>query len=293
MSRPSPALLRPLALLVAGSLAFAACGDGDDPAPSPAAAESDTSAPDAGVHPLAATAEELATIEKGRLSMQIEVTVGDAATGFEVSGPFSFDSPGDLAIVDLAQQQRLGDQTVATRLVSTGERAFTEIDGVMYELGDAESASLRLADDDQGAEAADPTGLDELRLDEWVRDPVESQDGDRVTVTGELDVAAFLGDLATVSRQLGGDTSTIEAAEGDAARLNGLAREKEVTVVVEVDGRELERLEVRLVLDQAAATTADLGTDVEIRFVLELTDRDDQPEVTAPPDARPLSELPG
>jgi hypothetical protein len=160
-----------------------------------------------------------------------------------VDGPFSYSGEGELAIVDLAYTQLLGDEQVTTRVVSTGTAAYVVADDEVVELAGDDVEPLRLGDGNGG--------VTDLGIGGWIRDPeVVDGDGGR-TITGEVAVADFLGDLARVGAEVAGDPD-VEPLDGDAAeRLEGLVQSSEAEVVVGDDG-----------LPQSLRMVVDFGSEV-------------------------------
>ena len=176
--------------------------------------------------PLDAAEEAMADLDAGRIDLQLSATAGgDDATGpvgFRIAGPFSFEGEGS-AVVDLAYTRLLGDEEVTTQVVSTGDAVFVVADGEVVEVPPEDAAALQLGDGEGG--------VADLGIAGWLRDP--QVDGS--TLTGEVDVADFLTDLARIGGQVSGDGAS-GALDGDAAeRLGGLARSSEGTIVLGED----------------------------------------------------------
>ena len=124
--------MRLLATLVVAAFFLSACGgDGDD-------------AEDV----LAETDERLEEIESGSLSMRLVVTpkCEDAETvGFELRGPFSLEGAGQLPVARIAYTQTRGSERGTVTIVSTGRKAYVEVDGQAYELPSEQAEQLRQA----------------------------------------------------------------------------------------------------------------------------------------------------
>lgn len=193
--------------------------------------------------PLADAEDAMADLDAGRLVLQLSATTGSdppaGPVGFRMEGPFSFDSGGDLPVLDLTYTQLLGGEEAATRVVSTGEAAYVVAAGKVTEVPPDQAGALRLGDSDGG--------FADLGIGGWVEDPDVEERGDGTSVVrGRADVADLLSDLARIGAQVGGGEGPGEL-DGDAARrLDGLARSSEV--VVELADDDLPR-SLRAVVD--------------------------------------------
>jgi hypothetical protein len=188
---------------------LAACGGGDDD------------------DPLADAEAAMAGLQAGRIELQLSATAGGeeptGPVGFRVEGPFSFEGDGELAVVDLAFTRLLGDEELATQVVSTGDAMYVVTDGEVVELTPEARAELRLGDGEGG--------VADLGIAGWVRDPRV----DGRTVTGEVDVADFLTDLARIGEGLGGAPAAGGLDDDVAERLDALARSSSVEIELAED----------------------------------------------------------
>lgn len=150
---------------------------------------------------LESTEENLPDIRSGVLSMQLLAAPAGAAegrgVGFELRGPFAVaEETGSLPAADLQYTRVTGAERRSTRFISTGKKAFVEVDGRTYELAEEQVEDLRA----QGGEASGKGGLEGLHLDEWIENPRlrggPALGGIRTdTVTGRLDPVPALDDL--------------------------------------------------------------------------------------------------
>jgi hypothetical protein len=247
---------------------------------------------------LAETAERLEAIESGRLTMKLVVSPTGAEAekvGFELEGPFSLDARGGLPIARIDYTKIRGSARGAVTIVSTGRKAYVEVDGQVYELPPEREDELRAA----GAALAEGEGLGALRLDEWIEDPELSEGG---TVAGvetdridaRLDVAAAAQDLVEVARGLP-QGSLEELAEADEQTIERATRSATLELFTGKEDRLLRRLslDVDLGFDVPAALRSALGDLVGARIEFDLTVEDPNTTVTVEEPARalPYSEL--
>lgn len=231
---------------------LAACGDDDSP--------------------LAAADKAMAGLDAGRMELQLSASAGtDAPTGavgFRMEGPFSTagGAGGGLPVLDLRYTNLLGGEERVTRVVSTGEAVFVVVDDEVTEVPPEDAADLRLGDGSGG--------IADLGIEGWARDAKvqERDDGTRV-VTGKVDVADFLSDLARIGEQAGGGAGATGKLEAAAARrLQEMARTSELSVEVGPD--DLPR-KLRAVVDFGATVPEELrealGPYASARLQLTLT----------------------
>ncbi|HVE45541.1 MAG TPA: hypothetical protein VNA57_02175 [Acidimicrobiales bacterium] len=181
--------------------------------------------------PLADADDAMATLDSGRLRLQLSATAGaeqpTGPVGFRMEGPFST-AKGELPLLDLRYTRLLGGDEVMTRIVSTGDAVYLVADGKVSEVPVQKTAQLRLGDGDGG--------IADLGIAGWIKDAVvEERDDGTKTVSGELDVADFLSDLARVGEQVGGGGGGKELDSAAAGRLQRLARSSELTVELGAD----------------------------------------------------------
>ena len=217
-------MIRRLAIAAAVAL-LAACGGGDDST-------------------LGRAEDAMADLRAGSMSLELAATAADVAdpVGFRVDGSFSFAGEGDLPTFDFEYTELLaGEENVAT-ITSDGDAVTVVVDGEEVELSADDASSLRLGDDE---------GFADLGIASWVDDPKEEQRGDDTVVTGSVDAADLLSDIARIAAQVSG-AGEIGPLDGDAAtRLAKLVRSSEIEVVVGDDD-----------LPRSVDAVLDFGADV-------------------------------
>lgn len=244
----------------------------------------------AGIEALAASEEKLDDIRSGTLSLVVlasptDATPGDGA-GFQLEGPFAVgENEGSLPVADLRYTRIVGVHRRTTRFVSTGSRAFVEVDGRLTELSERQLRDLRV----QGEGSAG--GLDGLSLRRWLDGPKvgpgPSIDGVATEqVTGTADPVAILNDIIAFTEQFGASDGTIGRLEGDVAeRVRRAAARARAEVVTGKDDRLLRRADVSVDL---AVTDPDvrqaLGdlAGARLTLALEVKDLNGPVEVEVP-----------
>ena len=95
--------------------------------------------------------------------------------GFELSGPFAL-RPGALPIAKVAYTQIAGAREATATFISTGTKAYAEVNGKVYELPASAAETVRRAAGGIGGSG----GVGGLDIASWVKHP-------HVTSTGGLD----------------------------------------------------------------------------------------------------------
>lgn len=246
---------------------------------------------------LAETTQNLAELNSGLIELTVAVQSEgepdgeEQAAGFELAGSFQLPEEGRLPVADLRYTDLAGDEG-ARSFVSTGDAAYVEVQGQMYELSDEQAATL-IGGDDDGA-----SPFQGLSVEEWILDAELSEgrglDGEEVDrITGDLDVAVALNDLFTLAGAFGAGGDPIEGREAE--RLDNAVQTATIEVVSGTEDRLLRRLliEVDLGLDPDLEVTQALGPLAGTGFTLDLSisEPNQAIEVQPPSDALPIEEL--
>jgi len=92
---------------------------------------------------LHSTAGNMGDIRSGDLFMRLETsTSATPVSGFELKGPFSLESTGDLPVARLMDTHFDGDKKETATFVSTGSKAFAIVKGKTYPLEHSRVAGL-------------------------------------------------------------------------------------------------------------------------------------------------------
>jgi hypothetical protein len=243
---------------------------------------------------LAEAAASVERINSGDLTLRLVVSPREGTkgrAGFELRGPIAL-RRGSLPVARIAYTQIAGERQATATFISTGEKAYVEVDGKVYELPPESSESLR--------QAGGSGGLAELEIGSWVKDPVVT-DGGQVggtstdRISADLDVVAAANGLLDLVRQLGSEAPTIRG--DDAKQLEDAVKASSF----ELWSGKKDHLLRRLLLE------ADLGFDVpeslrrvlgeavgaKVEFELAIANPNEPVSVEPPKNPLPASELPG
>jgi hypothetical protein len=241
---------------------------------------------------LADTAANLSKLHSGDLTLRLVLSPREGTKGrigFELHGPFAL-RPGALPIAKVAYTQIAGARQATATFISTGTKAYAEVNGKAYELPAAATESVRHA-------AAGPTGsggFAGLDISSWVEDPSVSSAGDQDHIAARLDVVDAANGLLGLLRGLGRDAPLIEGAEAD--RLRDAVESSSFDVWTGSQDHLLRRLlmKAELGLDVPASLRRVLGDVVGAKVEFELAVAHPNQAVTVRPPANPLpsSELP-
>jgi hypothetical protein len=267
--------VRRAAFLLAATLAAAGCGGGH-------AREvmSDTSA-------------NLGKIRSGDLTLRLVVSPREGTKGrigFELHGPFAL-RQGALPVARVAYTQIAGARQATATFISTGTKAYAEVNGKVYELPASATDGIRRA-------AAGPSGsggFAGLDISSWVKHPSVSSSGNEDHISAGLDVVNAANGLLGLLRGLGRDAPVIDGHEAD--RLRDAVDSSSFDVWTGSQDHLLRRLLMKadLGLDVPEQLRRVLGDVVGAKVEFELAVAHPNQAVTVAPPQNPLpsSELPG
>jgi hypothetical protein len=258
---------------------------------------------------LSRTAANLGRITSGDLFVRFEMSTKDAKPGgFELKGPFSFESDGRYPLADFEHVAFDGDEEERkARFVSTGSEAFIVTEGRRRQLSNTDLDASGLADlvrtdtqttgGDAGGEDAEgesASAAAELNIDSWIDGTPEISGGglvgrvDTDKVTADLDVGEVMDGIVRLGQMFGG---------GAAGELQPLSEEEKARVVRATESATLEawsgkddRLLRRLVMEIVFATPDDdlaervkalSGATIKLEAVVTELNKDVQ--IEAPP----------
>ncbi len=245
---------------------------------------------------LSETADNLGKIRSGDLTLRLVVSPREGTKGrigFELRGSFAL-RPGALPVAKIAYTQIAGARQATATFISTGGKAYAEVNGKAYELPPDATEMIRQA----GAGVGGSNGLGQFAIGSWFKDPQVSGDdlGGTSTdhVDADLDVVAAANGLLRFLRQLGREAPRIE---GDAAdQLKHAVESSSIEVWSGKEDHLLRRLllNANLGFDTPESLRRVLGEVVGAKVDFELAVANpNQPVTVAPPtDPLPSSALP-
>jgi hypothetical protein len=242
---------------------------------------------------LSDTADKLGQLHSGDLTLRLVVsprTGTKGRVGFELRGPFAL-RPGALPIAKVAYTQIAGARQATATFISTGTKAYAEVNGKAYELPASATESVRRA----AAGPAGTGGFGGLDIASWVQHPSVTSAGNDDHVSADLDVVAAANGLLGLLRGLGRDAPTIQGNE--AKRLRDAVDSSSFDVWTGAQDHLLRRLLLKadLGLNVPASLRRVLGDVVGAKVEFELAVAHPNQAVSVPPPANPLpsSQLPG
>ena len=176
-------------------------------------------------------------LERGRLRLDLEG--GDA--GFRVEGVFS-DAGEEVPVLDFLFTELAGNDKRVARIASDGTTVIVAADGVVQELADRDVEGLRLGEDE---------GFADLGIGSWVEDGEEDRRGERTIVSGRVDAADLLADIARLAAQVTGGGEVEPLDDDTAEELAGLVRSSAIEVEIDEDD-----------LPRSIDATIDFGADI-------------------------------
>jgi hypothetical protein len=222
-----------------------------------------------------------------------------------LTGPYESGGDKQIPSLDWDITASAQGQSFNANLTSTGDRAFIGFQGTDYEVSQETVAALNqtLA---AGAEEGDGRSLSDFGVNarDWVVDA--SDDGDEdvagvetTHVSGELDVSRVLEDLNTIVQEaakLGGAvgrTAPPELTDEQKGQIEDVVEDPTFDAYVGKDDDRIHRLSADVDFE-VPEDTRDQAGGLEggtVSFSIEFANVGSPQPVTAPEDARPISEL--
>jgi hypothetical protein len=299
-------LIRLLATLLALSLsaiAIAACGD-DNSSGGGADAQSvlkETFGPN---HP----------IRSGRLDLSLNLDLKGIPrltdpVGVRLSGPFQSNGPGTLPNFQFGLDVDAGGRAFSAGAISTGTAGYLTFEGVAFDLGRDLYQSFKKGYEQAAKSSKDKSNTPSLgalgiKPLDWLKN-AETKDGEEVGgaqtdhVAADVDVPAFLDDVSRLLEkarglQLNGagavPNSLTPQQRRDIARS---VKSAKVDVWSGKDDKTLRKVALDLQLDVPEDVRSKVGglQGGRITFQFTIAALNEPQKVTAPSDARPLSQL--
>jgi hypothetical protein len=244
-------------------------------------------------------------IKSGNLSLDISAKVDGVAqlsqpVSLKLSGPFESRGQNKVPKLDLDVNVSGAGQTFTGSLISTGDNAFVGFQGQNYEVG----TELVKQFEQQAATQNQKQGLSpkELGIDpaSWLKDPKEQGDEDvagaaTTKITGGLDIEKMLNDVNgavdKAGSAMGGNAQKLTPEQ--IAQVKQVVKDPTFEAFVSKDDKTLRRLTVNIgfTIPEAQRQQANGATGGSVKFSLQFANVGQPAQVTAPTDAKPITEL--
>ncbi|MBJ7347536.1 MAG: hypothetical protein JHC87_03070 [Thermoleophilaceae bacterium] len=216
--------------------------------------------------------ESFAKIDRGVFDFQVAIAPRGAAAAVsppasvQLAGPFEIRTGDKLPTARIEYTVSSGGQKQTVTLITTGDKAYTEIQGQAYELPPAALKDLQEAAGGLKAKGKSGGGLAGLNLnfDKWVVDPQVVNGGvvggqKTWRVDAGVDVVTALRDLITQSKALGSITGSqlpTSLNDKDAETLRKSIKRAFVRIYVGRYDHILRRFDLTMDVSQAGGTAS-------------------------------------
>lgn len=253
--------------------------------------------------------------ERLEAAFENQVTSADISLGFEASlegvedldgpitfsleGPYGQEDPEQFPIFDWDVAFEGAGQSFEAQITATEDNAYVEYEDEAYEVGEEAFTQLTAQQEDQGTPFT-PQALRELGVDPttWLTDP-SIEEGDEIggdstdVISGDVDLRKVVEDIVKLSQSplLQQQAPDIEPPTDEELQQLEDAVE-ELTVEFNVDDDDVLRrthVEGSFTVPEGADADGLTGGSVTLDFALE--DVGGEPEIEAPSDPRPITEL--
>ena len=280
-----------VALASAAALALSACGGGDDG--------------DSGDAKALLKSAFSTPIKSANVSLDVSAKVDGVPQlsepiTFKMTGPYETQGPKKVPKLDWDINVSGGGQTFSGGLISTGDNAFISFQGNNYEVGEQ---LVQQYEQQLGQQTQNPTSLKQYGVDpaNWVRDAKEDGEEDvagaaTTKVTGTLDVEKMLNDVNTLVEKAGpamGQSNTQKLTPEQIQQVKNVVKDPTFEAFVAKDDKTLRRLSatINFEIPEDQRAQANGATGGNVKFSLQFANVGQPAQVTAPTDAKPLSEL--
>jgi hypothetical protein len=250
-------------------------------------------------------------IKSGRLDVDLALDVKgvaalDGPVSLKLTGPFQSQGAGKLPQFDVTADIKLGSERIAAGLVSTGDKGYLTFQGQAYALSgelfksfrDGFLQSQKQAGSKSGGQSLAALGIDPGR---WLKDPKtvgEEQVGgvDTIHVTAGIDVENLLTDVSTLlgkAGSLGQGAVPTKLTPTQRQQIASAVKDATVDVYTGKDDKTLRRLTLDVAIDVPSDLRSKVGglSTGTVKLDLTIADLNKPQTVTAPTNARPMSEL--
>jgi hypothetical protein len=250
-------------------------------------------------------------ITSGKLDVSVNGSAeGDQSGSFSasVSGPFQADPNDDTAFPQLDLTANVsgsaGGPSISFdgALIATEDNAYVEYQDQAYEVGtdaykqfaDAYAQSAQLNQKaPSGSSVLERFGVDPKNwLTNVTNEGTTDVEGtESIQIHGDADVPQIVSDLQKISKATG-NTTTQQLTPDQIDQLQSSVKDASIDVYSSTDDHLLTKLAVSLAITPPADSGATVSS-VDVDFAVTLSDLNNPQTITAPSNAKPLSELLG
>jgi hypothetical protein len=219
----------------------------------------------------------------------------------KLSGPYESRGANKVPKLDWDVNVSGAGQTFSGKLISTGDNAFVGFQGQNYEVGTA----LVKQFEQQATQQTGQQGLTpkQLGIDpgSWIKDAKDDGEEDvagakTTKITGGLDIEKMLNDLNGAVDKAGsamGGSAPSKLTPEQIAQVRQIVKDPTFEAFVSKDDKTLRRLTttIAFTIPEAQRQQASGATGGTITFSIQFANVGQPAQVTAPTDAKPLSEL--
>jgi hypothetical protein len=244
------------------------------------------------------------SIPSADMTLNIQADVKGVAqltqpVSLKVAGPYKSNGKGKLPDFNWQVSVSGGGQAFSAGLISTGDNVFVNFQGTNYEVGKAKVAQYQ----QRGQQAGTGKTLKDFGIDPqaWVQNP-QDQGGESVNgadtthVQASVDVAKMFTDFNKTIQSAGGAMGSNTPQQLSAATIQKIAqivKNPKIDIYVGKGDNRIRRLSVKIDFQIPSAQQAQFqgaqgGT---LSFQIDFAKVGQPQTVTAPANARPLSEL--
>lgn len=219
---------------------------------------------------------------------------------FKMTGPYESQGNKKVPKLDWDINVSGGGQTFSGGLISTGDNAFVTFQGQNYEVG---TELVKQYEQQLGQQTQNPTSLRQYGVDpaNWISDASEEGDEDvagaaTTKVTGTLDIEKMLNDFNTLIEKAGpamGQTSTQKLTPEQIAQVKQVVKDPKFEAFVAKDDKTLRRLSATIdfTIPESQRQQASGASGGNVKFSIQFANVGQPAQVTAPSDAKPITEL--
>jgi hypothetical protein len=245
------------------------------------------------------------SIPSADMTLNIQAKINGVAQltqpiSLKVAGPYQSNGKGKLPSFNWQVSISGGGQAFSGGVISTGDNAFVNFQGTNYEVGTAQIAQVnqQLGQSTGGGKTLKDFGIDPQA---WVQSPQDKGDEnvngvDTTHVSAGIDVTRLVTDFNKTIQQAGGAmgaNAPSQLTPDQIAKISQVVKDPKFDIYVGKDDSKIRRLSLSVAFEIPSASRAQFqgaegGT---ISFSIDFAKVGEKKTITAPANARPISEL--